>query len=128
MAVGQLHDGRRGADAFGHHRHLGQHVLEPAAEAELLADVAVAAPRAHARHDQVAETGEARERRRLAAHGHAEARELGQAARDDRGPAVVAHVDALGHARGDGNHVLERAAELAPDDVVVEVDAEHPPP
>ena len=52
-------------------------------------------------------------------------RQLGQAARDHRGPCVVADTEALRHAGGDGDDVLERAADLAADHVVVGVDAEH---
>ena len=68
--------------------------------------------------------GEAGERQRRAAQGDAEAGDLGQAAGDDRRAGVVAGAEAVGHARRDGDDVLERAAELAADEVVVGVDAE----
>ena len=53
-----------------------------------------------------------------------EAGQLGQAPGDDRGAGVVAGAEAVGHARGDGDDVLQRAADLAADDVVVRVHPE----
>ena len=53
-------------------------------------------------------------------------RQLGQAARHHHRPRVVADAEALGDAAGDRHDVLQRAAELAADDVVVGVDAEQP--
>ena len=54
---------------------------------------------------------------------HAEARHLGDAARDEAGPRVVAEAETVGHADGDGDGVLDGAAELDTDDVVVGVHA-----
>ena len=54
----------------------------------------------------------------------AEPAHLGQAAGDDRGAGVVAGTEAVGHARRDGDDVLQHAAELAADDVLVRVHAE----
>ena len=62
--------------------------------------------------------------RRAAAERFAEAREFGEAARDHRRARVVAGAEAVTHAGGDGDHVLQRAAELAADHVRVAVDAE----
>ena len=64
------------------------------------------------------------ERERVAAERDAEPRELGEAARDERGLRVVAVAEAVGDAGTDGEHVLQRARDLAPDDVGVRVDAE----
>ena len=60
----------------------------------------------------------------LATHRDAEPGELGKPAGDHRGARVVAGAEAVGHSRGDGDHVLQRAAEFAADHVVVGVDAE----
>ena len=54
----------------------------------------------------------------------AEAGELGEAAGDDRGAGVVAGAEPVGHARRDGDHVLQHPAELAADDVLVRVHPE----
>ena len=124
MTRRELHDRHGGLDALGDHLHLGQDLVERTAPPELLADVPIPALRADARRDEVAHAGEACERGGLTAHGHAEARQFGKAARDHRCPRVVAHADALGDAGGDGDDVLERPAHFAADDVVVHVDAE----
>ena len=58
------------------------------------------------------------------AQRHAEPRHLGEPARDQRGPRVEAQAQPVRDSRGHRHHVLERAAELDPDDVVVGVDAE----
>jgi hypothetical protein len=49
---------------------------------------------------------------------------LGQAARDQRCLGVVAVAEAVGNARADREHVLQRAGHLAADDVGVGVDAQ----
>ena len=59
-----------------------------------------------------------------AAEGDAQAGQLGQAPGDDRAPGVVAEAHAVGDAGGDGDDVLEGAAQLAADDVGVGVDPE----
>ncbi len=62
---------------------------------------------------------------RVAAHGHPEPGDLGQAPRDDQQPAgVVAGAEAVGHAGGDGDDVLQGAADLEPHTSEVRVDAE----
>ena len=77
--AGERDDGTRRLHALGDHVHLGDDLVERAALAELLADVAVAALAAHAGGDQVAHAGEAGERQRLAAERDAEPRELVEA-------------------------------------------------
>jgi hypothetical protein len=104
--------GTRRLHALGDHRHLGQHVIERAALAEFHADVAVPAERARAREDQVAHAGQAGQCQRVGAELHTEPRNLGQPARDERRARIVAEAEAHGHARRDGNHVLERTAQL----------------
>ena len=89
-------------------------------------DAAVAALRARAGGDEVAEPGEARERHRLAAQRDAEAGELGEPTGDQRGLRVVAVAETGRGTRRDRDHVLHRAGDLAPDDVGVRVHAEAP--
>ena len=59
-----------------------------------------------------------------AAERDAEAGDLGEAAGDHRSAGIVAGAQAVAHAGGDGDDVLEHAAEFAADDVGVRVDAE----
>ena len=66
---------------------------------------AVSAARARARRHQVAHPGQAAEGEVLAAHGHAEPAELGQAAGDGEARRVP-HAETVGDAGGDGEHVL----------------------
>ena len=89
-----------------------------------LADGAVAAERAGAGEHQVADAGEAGEGFAARAAGHGEARDLGDAAGDERGGGVVAEAHAGGDAGGDGDDIFERAAEFDADDVGGRVEAE----
>ena len=100
-----------------------QRFVERRALPDLDADRAVAAQRTGAREHEIAESGEPGERRRLRAQRDAEPRHLGQPARDQRRARVEAEPETLGDSRRDGHDVLERAAELDADDVVVRVDA-----
>ena len=125
VARGELERGAGGADAFGDLAvHAGEDVGELAAAAELDADGAVAGEGAGAGEDEIAEAGETGESLAVAAAGDGEAGDLGDAAGDDGGAGVVAEVEALNDSGGEGDDVLERAAELDAGDVVVGVDAE----
>ena len=95
-----------------------------AALAELDADGAVAREGAGAGEDEVADAGEAGEGLAAAAAGDGEAGDLGDAAGDEGGGGVVAEVEAVDDAGGEGDDVLERAAEFDAGDVVVGVEAE----
>src|SRR6476660_2483562 len=122
VAHGQFVHCEGGADALGHGSGRAEDLVQRLARAELLAEGPVAAQRAHAGGEEIAQAGQAGECGRLAAHGHAEPGEFGQAAGDHRGPGVVTHAEALRDAGRDRHHVLERTAELAADYVVVGVD------
>jgi hypothetical protein len=82
------------------------------------ADAAVARQVAGAGEDQVAHAGQAHEGFRLPAQRGAQAGDFGQAARDQRGARVQPQAQAVGHAGGDGQHVLDRAAHFHADQVV----------
>ena len=56
--------------------------------------------------------------------GEAEAGHLGEAARDQGGAGILAEPAPLDHAAGDGEHVLDRAADLGAGDVVGEIGPE----
>ena len=123
LARRELEHRRGRLHALGDHVHLRDDLVEGAALPELDADVAVAALRAAARRDEIAHAREPGEGQRLAAERDAEPRELREAAGDERGLRVVAVVETVGHAGTDRQHVLERARDLAPDDVGVRVHA-----
>ena len=74
--------------------------------------------------DEIAQAREARVGAGIGAERRAEARHLGQAARDQRRARVVAVAEPVADARGDRDHVLGRAAELHAAHVRRRVDAE----
>ena len=104
-----------------------QDVVERAAAAELDADLAVAAAMAGAGQHEIAEPAEAGQRVGAAAHRGGQPRDLDQAAGDQRGHRVVAEAEALDDAGGDGDDVLERAADLDAGDVVGGVEPQRRP-
>ncbi len=59
--------------------------------------------------------------------GEAEAGHLGEAARDQGGAGILAEPAPLDHAAGDGEHVLDRAADLGAGDVVGQIGPEAGP-
>ena len=81
-----------------------------------------------ARRDDVADPRQPRERQRIGAGRDAQPDHLGQAARDQSRLAVVAEAQSVGSARRDRNDVLQRTAQLDPDDVGVHVEPERPRP
>ena len=73
---------------------------------------------------QVAQAGQAHQGLRLGAQRHGEAGHFGKPAGDQGGARVVAEPLAANDAAGDGQHVLDGAAELGADDVVRRIDPE----
>src|SRR5206468_6944771 len=92
---------------------------------EQLADHTVARKLAGARGDEVAEPRQAGDRQGVRALGEPVTRDLREAARDETGFGVLAVAHAVDRARAERDDVLERSAQLDPDDVLVRVDAEH---
>ena len=90
---------------------------------ELQSHAPVARKVAGRRENQVAGARQAENRLGGGAHRHAEARDLGQAAGDERGARVVTEPEAVADAGGDRHHVLHRAADLHPDKVGAEIHA-----
>ncbi len=124
VAGGEAERGGGAADAFGYLAvETGENFGELAAAAEFDADGAVAGERAGAGEDEVADAGETGEGLAAATAGDGEARHLGDAAGDEGGGGVVAEVEAVDDAGGEGDDVFERAAEFDAGDVVVGVDA-----
>ena len=68
--------------------------------------------RARAGEDQVAHAGEAGHGERVRAERDGEARELGEAAGDERRAPVAAEAQAVADAAPQRQHVLQRAAQL----------------
>ena len=113
-----------GEHAFGDHAvHVGDDLCEFAAFAEFDADGAVAGEAAGAGEDEIAEASEAGHGFSVAAAGKREASDLRKAASDERGDAVVTEAEAVAYAGGDGDDVLQCAAEFHADDIAVGVDA-----
>jgi hypothetical protein len=124
-AAGEAEGGTGGEDAFSDFAaETFQNFRELAALAQRLADGAVAAERAGAGEDQVADTGETGESFTAASAGDGEPGDLRNAAGDEGGGGVVAEADSGGDAGGDGDDVLERAAQLDTDDIRGRVEAE----
>ena len=92
--------------------------------AEHAAEAVVAGVFGEAGDDEVADAGEAEEGFGLAAEGDAEAGHFREAAGDEGGEGVVAESEAFGDAGGDGEDVLDGAAEFDAGDVVAGVGAE----
>ena len=103
--------------AFGHHLHAGHDFGNRPAVRQLDADVPVAAERAGARQHEIAEPAQSGERLAAPADGARQARDLGEAARNQRGERVLSETEPLDHAGGNRDDVLQRAADLDADDV-----------
>ncbi len=125
VAGGEAEGGGGAGYAFGYFAVQAlEDVGELAAAAQFDADGAVAGEGAGAGEDKVAEAGEAGEGLAVASAGYGEAGDLGDAAGDDGGSGVMAEVEAVDDAGGEGDDVFEGAAELYAGDVVVGVDAQ----
>jgi hypothetical protein len=94
------------------------------AAAEVLAERPVPRQRRGAGGHKVAEPGQPGEGLRVGPERRAETRGLGEPTGDDRRACVVAEPHAHRHADREGDDVLHRAAELAPDHVDVGVGPE----
>mmetsp|Transcript_12858 Transcript_12858/g.22304 ORF Transcript_12858/g.22304 Transcript_12858/m.22304 type:complete len:206 (+) Transcript_12858:328-945(+) len=81
---------------------------------------------AAAGQNQIPHPCESGDGRGFAAFLHHQTGHLCEASRDQGGPRVGAEAEAVGGAAGDGQDVLQRAAELRADDVRGRVDAEVP--
>ena len=125
ITCGEAERGGGGAHAFGDLAvEAGENLRQLAALAELDADGAVARQAAGAGEHEVADAGEAGHGFAAAAAGDSEAGDLRDAARDQRGSGVVAELESGDDAGGERDDVLERAAELGADDILVAIDAQ----
>src|SRR4029079_10944151 len=92
------------------------------ATTNLDAERAIATERPGAREYEVADAGESRERRSRRPEGDTEPSHLVKPTRDERSARIVAEANAFDDAGGDGHDVLECAAKLDANEVVVRVD------
>jgi len=121
-AQGECRVGR--PHALGNHLHAGQYFPERTTARELDAHVSIPAQRAGARQHEVAEPGQAAERRRLRAERHPETDDFREPARDERRAGVLPEAEPVAEARGQRHDVLERAAKLDAQDVSIGVQPE----
>src|SRR5581483_8283145 len=120
----QVHGGVGGEHAFGDHAvHAGDDVVQPASAPELHADGAIAREAAGAGEHQVAHAGQAEHGFAAPSAGHHQPGYFGEATRDQRGNGVVSQAKTIANTGGDGDDVLERAAQLDAGHVVIRVDA-----
>src|SRR5215472_3544476 len=125
VARGEAECGCSGANSFGDlASHAGEDVVKLASAAKLDPDGAVARESSGAGEHEVADAGETGDCLASTSAGDGEARHLGDAACDECGGRVVAEVESFDDAGGEGDDVLECAAELDSGDVVVGVDAQ----
>ena len=110
--------------AFGDHLRARRNLLGRFALAQPFAETAVAAVAAEGGDDQVAHAAQSEKCVPPRAQRHAEPGHLRQPARAQRRLRVVAESNPVAGAGGDGDDVLERAAQLDANDVVVRVNAE----
>ena len=106
------------AHTFGDHVKVPEHLVEAAAAAKLDTDMTIATEVSGARQHEIAKATEARQRVAPPALRACKAGDFDEAARDERGHRVVAETEALDRACGDRNHILERAADFDPGDIV----------
>jgi hypothetical protein len=110
-------------DALSDMPQVVQDVVQRQALRELQSHPPVARKVSGRGENQVAGTRQAENRLGGGAHRHTEARDLGQAAGDERGACVVTEPEAVADAGGDRHHILDRAADLHPHKVGAEIHA-----
>ena len=119
----QFHSGGQGVDALHHHADLLHGLLRTFALADQDAGAVVAAVHTGGGNDQVADTGQTRKGLDIAAHGHAQPGDLGNAAGDQGGAGVIAVAKAGGDANAQRDDVLHSTAQFHTLDISVGVHA-----
>src|SRR5690349_15617402 len=104
--------------------HAGDDVRQLAAFAQFYTNAAVARAAARARKDQVAHPGEPGPCSRLRSTRNRESGHLSQTTRNQRGRRVVPGPETFTDSGGDGDDVLECAAEFDPGDIIIAVDTQ----
>ena len=119
----QFHSGGQGVDALHHHAYLLHGLLRAFALADQDTGAVVAAVHTGGGNDQIADTGQTRKGLDIAAHGHAQPGDLGNAAGDQGGAGVIAVAKAGGDADTQRDNVLHGAAQFHALDISVGVHA-----
>ena len=119
----QFHSGGQGVDALHHHADLLHGLLRAFALADQDTGAVVAAVHTGGGNDQVADTGQTRKGLDIAAHGHAQPGDLGNAAGDQGGAGVIAVAKAGGDANAQRDNVLHGTAQFHTLDIRVGVHA-----
>ena len=117
MLARELHDRARGRHPLRHLRHAPEDLLQGLSRAESFPHGSVSGERHETREHDVARAGEPREGGGLRAHALREPSNLRASLRDDGREGVVAELEAVDDAGGDGEDVLERPAHLHAHDV-----------
>ena len=121
---GQRADRGRGAHALGNVSQVGEHVRQRLSARKRETDAPVARKIAGARQHEIAQSRKPHHRFAPPAERRAKAAGLRKAARDERSPRVVPEAQTVTRAGRDREHVLHRAADLDPRDVVALVGAQ----
>ena len=117
----------RRARALGDVSEAGEDLRQLASARQLQSHTAVARQIAGRREDQISRAREAHEGFGPPSERPAQARDFGQAARDERGASVLAEFETIADADRDGHHVLDRARDLDADQIGAVVDAQPAP-
>ena len=123
VLLGQLHGGGQGVDALHHHADLLHSLLRAFALADQDTGAVVATVHTGGGDDQIADTGQTRKGLDIAAHGHAQPGDLGNAAGDQSGAGVIAVAKAGGDADTQRDDVLHSTAQFHALDISVGVHA-----
>ena len=123
VLLSQFHGGGQGVDALHHHADLLHSLLRAFALADQDTGAVVAAVHTGGGDDQIADAGQTRKGLHIAAHGHAQPGDLGNAAGDQGGTGVVAVAKAGGDANAQRDDVLHGAAQFHALDISVGVHA-----
>src|SRR5690606_2923860 len=122
--LGKLMSGLCGPDTLDDHSHTVEHFIETLAFAEHIAGPPVSGMDARTGDNQVTQAGKAGESKRIGAHRHSEAGDLGKAARNEGSFGIVAIAESVGHARCKSNDVFQRTADFHAYYVIVCIDTE----
>src|SRR6185312_4350805 len=122
----QQRGGSSGFHPFGDGDALAEHILELAPLPQRDAERIIARLRRGAGQDEIAETRKPHQRFGAPAFRRREPHHFREAARDEGGARIVAELASLDDAASDGEHVLDRAADLGAGHVVAEIGTESP--
>ncbi len=113
-----------GSHAFGDHGHALQDFIQRAAFPKFKSDIAIAAERAGAGEDQIAETGESPKCFRLGSKFDGKTGHLGESPSDERRKCICAEAESLASARRDGHNIFHGAGKFHSKHILIGVKAE----